>query len=233
MKKTFFVTMTLFLLLFSVTSCDNGTVVEYVSTIGFETISVDESGSKNQTSFTEDGLVFENNYNAAWNSWKGFACSTLTDTVTSGYTNGLSSAAGKAYLGTKFAVVYEDSAVCQFMNNAEYKIKGLYLTNATYTYLDIKNGSDFSKKFEEGDWFKVIIKGYSATHVLIGTREFYLADFRAGKTEILNSWKFVSLAETIPGKVQRLEFQFDSSDRGDWGVNTPKYVCVDNLLVVK
>ena len=220
-------------LLLALASCDNGTTVDYITTIGFETVSVGDLGYQKEASFTEDGLVFENSYNAEWNAWKGFACSTLTDTITQAYTNDLSASAGKAYLGSRFAVVYEDSAVCKFMNNAEYKIIGLYLTNSTYAYLDMKFGSDFSKKFEANDWFKVIIKGFSATNLLIGTREVYLADFREGKTVLLNTWGYVSLEETMPAKVQRLEFYFDSSDKGDWGVNTPKYVCVDNVLVVR
>ena len=68
---------------------------------------------------------------------------------------------------------------------------------------------------------------------MLGTREVYLADFRDGKTTLLNTWGYVSLEEAIPAKVQRLESYFDSSDKGVWGVNTPKYVCIDNVLVVR
>lgn len=233
MKKHVLLIATGLLILFLTVSCDNGTVVDFVFPVGFETVNVGDLGYTNESSFAEESLVFENQYNAEWNAWKGFACSSLVDTVTSGYTNDLSVSAGKAYLGTKFGVVYEDSAVCKFMNNAEYKIKGLYMTNTTYAYLDMKNGSTFSKQFGAGDWFKVIVKGFSASNVLIGTREVYLADFRDGKTILLNKWGYVSLEETIPAKVQRLEFYFDSSDKGDFGVNTPKYVCIDNVLVVR
>lgn len=233
MKKNGLLVAMLALLLVATVSCDKTTPVPFVSPIGFETVTLGEMGYLKESSFNEDGLLCENNYNAEWNAWKGFACSSLVDSVTSGYTNELSVSAGKAYLGQKFAVVYEDSAVCKFSNNGEYKIDGLYVTNSTYAYLDMKNGSAYSKKFVAGDWFKVIIKGFSATNVLLGTREVYLADFRDGKTTLLNTWGYVSLEEAIPAKVQRLEFYFDSSDKGNFGVNTPKYVCIDNVLVVR
>ena len=233
MKKQVLVIVTGLLILFLTASCDKVAPVPFVSSIGFETVTVGDLGYLKESSFNDDGLLCENNYNAEWNAWKGFACSSLVDSVTSGYTNDLSVSAGKAYLGNKFAVAYEDSAVCKFSNNGEYKIKGLYVTNSTYAYLDMKNGSAYSKKFGADDWFKVIIKGFSATNVLLGTREVYLADFRDGKTTLLNTWGYVSLEETIPAKVQRLEFYFDSSDKGEWGVNTPKYVCIDNVLVVR
>ena len=38
-------------------------------------------------SFADNGFVFENVYTPDWYSWKGFACSSLTDTETAGYAN--------------------------------------------------------------------------------------------------------------------------------------------------
>ena len=156
------------------TACDNKTQVDFVETVGFETIALDSTGYACQSSFVEHDLVFENSYNAAYQSFMGFACSSLVDTVTAGYTNQLSASTGHAYAGSNFAVLYGDSAVCKFKNDASYKIRGLYMTNSTYAYLDMKNGSAYSKKFVAGDWFKVIIKGFSAQNVLLGTREVYL-----------------------------------------------------------
>jgi hypothetical protein len=163
MKKNGLLVAMLALLLVATVSCDKTTPVPFVSPIGFETVTLGEMGYLKESSFNEDGLLCENNYNAEWNAWKGFACSSLVDSVTSGYTNELSVSAGKAYLGQKFAVVYEDSAVCKFSNNGEYKIKGLYVTNSTYAYLDMKNGSAYSKKFVAGDWVLYILNGLVET----------------------------------------------------------------------
>src|SRR5690606_17763153 len=98
----------------------------------------------------------------------------------------------------------------------------------TYAFYDMLEGSDYSKKFEENDWFKVIIRGYSG-NTLTGTVEFYLADFRDGNSLIVRDWTKVSLSSL--GTVDRLTLTFDSSDKGFFGVNTPKYVCLDDLVV--
>jgi len=233
MKKNGLLVAMLALLLVATVSCDKNNRTPFITSIGFEEVNLGELGYLNEQSFTEGDLLCENHYNAEYDAWKGFACSSLVDTVTSGYTNDLSVSAGKAYLGNNFAVVFEDSAVCKFTHGAEYQIKGLYMTNSTYAYLDMKNGSAYSKKFAAGDWFKVVIKGFSAQNVFLGAREVYLADFRDNKTILVNSWGYVSLEQSIPAKVNRLEFYFDSSDKGAFGVNTPKYVCIDNVLVVR
>jgi len=60
-----------------------------------------------------------------------------------------------------------------------------------------------------------------------GAVDYYLADFRNGKSYLTNQWVKVDLSSL--GKVDNLIFLFDSSDKGTFGVNTPKYVCIDNL----
>jgi len=121
MKKNGLLVAMLALLLVATVSCDKTTPVPFVSPIGFETVTLGDMGYLKESSFNEDGLLCENNYNAQ--SWKGFACSSLVDSVTPGYTNDLSVSAGKAYLGEKFAVVYEDSAVCKLVIMANTRLK--------------------------------------------------------------------------------------------------------------
>lgn len=99
MKKNGLLVAMLALLLVATVSCDKTTPVPFVSPIGFETVTLGEMGYLKESPFNEDGLLCENNYNAEWNAWKGFACSSLVDSVKSGYTNELSVSAGKAYLG--------------------------------------------------------------------------------------------------------------------------------------
>lgn len=181
----------------------------------------------NEYSVTDwGGYLFE--------SWKGFAVSSLTDSVTSGYDNQYSVKAGKGALGSKqFALVFDTARVILFHPEGKGviqnpKVKSVMLTNSTYTYNDMRDGSPFSKKFAEGEWFKVIITGYLGTTV-VGNVEYYLADFRSGKKFLNKDWVKVDISEL--GEVSALGFSFDSSDKGAWGVNTPKYVCVDNLTI--
>jgi hypothetical protein len=158
--------------------------------------------------------------------WGGFACSSKTDSVTPGYANQYSVVAGTGALNSaKFALAYDTSYIHIPYVMSNYEIKSIMLTNSTYTYLEMKNGG-FGKKFTTGDWFKVIIKGYYDT-TETGTVEFYLADFRDGKNLLLKEWKKVDVSKL--GKVNKIRFTFDSSDKGTYGINTPKYVCVDNI----
>lgn len=98
------------------------------------------------------------------------------------------------------------------------------LTNNTYAYYTMLNGSAYSKKFTSEDWFKVIIHGVK-DGVETGKVEFYLA--RNG--QIVDDWQLCDLRSL--GTVNSIYMQMESSDSGQWGMNTPAYVCMDNLVV--
>ena len=91
-------------------------------------------------------------------------------------------------------------------------------------------GDSFAHKFEQGDWFKLTITGYDASKAVTGTVETYLADLRSENEAehfILNEWQWVDLSPL--GTVQSVQFVLSSSDVGQWGMNTPGYVCVDDF----
>lgn len=164
-----------------------------------------------------------------YGSWEGFAVSSLVDVETPGYENQFSTIAGAGAGSSKqFAVAYDRAELILPVTAGSYQtVQRIMLTNTTYAYLDMKEGSAYSKKFAEGDWFKVIITAY-LQDAEVGTKEFYLADFRDGKSMIVKNWTVLSLKDL--GEVDKLVFTFDSSDVGDYGINTPKYVCVDDLV---
>ncbi len=93
-------------------------------------------------------------------------------------------------------------------------------------------GTNLLKKFGEGDWFKLKIKGKDkAGGNDTQAVEFYLADFRNGKSELLNQWKWVDLMGL--GEVKSVHFELSSTDNGDWGgMNTPSYFCIDDITAV-
>lgn len=234
MKKQLLTMLSVSFLLICFSACEK-TVVdepEVIQTIGFESVALGTEGYLNQTSFAEGGMTFENNYSAEYQAWKGFACSAMTDTLTAIYTNDLSAITGAAYGGTNYAVVYADSATCKFTDGQAHKIKGFYVTNTTYTYYTVLDGNSWSMPFSANSWYKLIIKGY-ASNQLVGTAEFYLADYRDNQSLIIKDWTFVSLEGSISEAVTRLEFYFDSTDKGAYGVNTPTYVCIDNISFVQ
>lgn len=170
-------------------------------------------------------------YFSTW--WTGMACSKKTDMDSIGFGNQYSVYASSGAGGSdKFAIVGSDSALCLFTNPVE--VKSLMVNNSTYVYWALKEGYDgigLVTKFTEGDYFYVTVTGFDATEVQTGQVVIPLADFRDSKTYICSDWTKISL-ESL-GKVKYLMFSFTSSDTGDYGMNTPAYVCIDNIVYNK
>jgi len=213
------------------------------SVVDFEDVTLGDTGywtgTDSTTNFVSGDVTFNNSYmelsygDFSYVVWSGFACSQKTDTVTEGYTNQYSVMAGSgATNSSKFGLVYGSgtSFVCPANSNGNYSIESIMLTNSTYAYLDMKNGSSYSKKFSTDDWFKVTIKGY-LNKTATDSVDVYLADFRDGRSEILKTWKTVDLSKL--GAVDSVSFSFSSTDNGDFGMNTPAYVCVDNIKLTQ
>lgn len=174
---------------------------------------------------------FENVFTSDWSSWKGFAVSSKTDKTTVGYGNQYSVYSASGALNSKqFGLIFENGTVNIDKNeHGNFTAKSLMLNNSTYVYLGIKNGEyggGSARKFAENDFYKVIITGL-LNKAETGKVEYYLADFRDGKTFVLDNWTNVDISAL--GQIDVLKFSFVSSDTGDWGVNTPTYVCIDNL----
>jgi hypothetical protein len=123
-------------------------------------------------------------------------------------------------------------------------VHSIAVTNTTFAALSMRDGDAYAKQFgsiygadgEEDstngeDWFKLTISGIDADDNTTGTVEFYLADFRFvddNEDYIVDAWELVDLSSL--GLVKRLEFQLESSDMGPWGMNTPNYFALDNVV---
>lgn len=232
----------------SFTSCEED--YKYYRTIDFEDVNLGENGFYNgsdKSGTLENGsyikhikssmAMFVNEYaESAWGGyWKGFAVSSLNDTLTAGYTNQYSCMASSSV--SKFGLAYAstgDSAVVllQAVDKAEtmevLRPRSLKITNSVYAYRSISEGDTYSKKFAEGDWYKVTVRGYNDTQ-LTGAVDVYLADFRDGKKVILRDWTTVDLRKL--GIADRLVLVFDSSDKSAGWMNTPSYACIDNIEI--
>ncbi len=188
------------------------------------------NGSNGSGSFTSGPIKLINKYTASWASWSGFSYSNITDNKTVGYVNQYSAITGNGALNSKnYVVGYGSDTI--FLNNPA-NMDGLYVTNSTYSYLDMLNGSGFSKKFSSNDWFKLIIKGFNKNHTQVGIIDFFLADLRFSdptKNYILKDWQWVDLSSFI--NVSYITFERASSDNGAWGMNTPDYFCLDNVKI--
>jgi len=186
--------------------------------------------------FIASNIWFLNSYDTISDNYSGFACSSQKDTLTFSYKNLYSCAAGSGASNTaKFGLIHNSATmVCDsilFGTNTiisnqygNYSIKNMMVTNSTYTYLNIKNGSTTSKKFAADDWFKLIITGY-LKNVQTAQVDYYLADFRNGKTFVSNKWNKLDVSAL--GQVDKVIFTFDSSDKSGSTINTPLYACID------
>ena len=200
------------------------------------------NGSDTSGMYTTNNITHNNKYDTAWGSWQGFSYSTMTDTLTAGYSNQYSCIAGKGAMGSStYGVGFVGFSVKPTLVGSTAKgfrnYKGLYVNNATYTYLSMKNGDAFAKKFGDTtggsdgkDWLKLTIKSYDFFGNYVTSLDFYLADFRfTDNTQdyIIKDWTYVDLSSL--GYATTLKFELSSSDNGTWGMNTPAYFCTDNI----
>ena len=191
-------------------------------------------------SFSSQGAGFNNSY-SSYGSWGGFSYSNKTDSTTPGYTNqysAITGMSGSGIAGGVYAVAYQD-----FYTPTTPRIDlplgltepvSMRLTNTTYTFFSIRDGDSFTTAFAQGDWFKVIITGYGPGNAPVGNLDFYLADYRSSVVAdhyVVNTWTDVNLSALGTG-VSYLTLEFASSDTGAYGINTPTYVAVGNLVAV-
>ncbi len=201
-------------------------------TADFEDLSLNAesywNGSDGNGGFFSGRFSFSNNYNMLYSSWDGFAYSNITDTTAEGFTAQYNAITGSGAEGSEiYAVAYDGSGFAlnppTITLDAEQVISGAYFTNNNFAYYSMSNGDGFAKKFTDDDWFKLTITGIDAAGAETGTVEFKLAD----GTNIVNIWTWVDLKGL--GAVKQLTFTFTSSDTGDFGINTPTYVCMDSF----
>lgn len=223
MKKLSFFAAVFTALIFA--SCEKK---ETSITADFEDVTLNAEGYLNDQTFTSAGLTFTNVYNKEYGSWDGFAASSQTNTDSTGFSNQYSVITGKAFSGTRFGIAYQGMETPTINCTNSVKLQSLRITNGTYPYFSMLNGDAYCKKFADGDWFKVTITGLDADKNETGKVEVYLADFRNGKSEILKEWRLVDLKAL--GECSSVTFTFDSTDVGDWGVNTPKYAFIDDIV---
>lgn len=100
----------------------------------------------------------------------------------------------------------------------------VFVTNTTYGYYSMLNGSAFNRKFGKGDWCKLNFTAVTGNQAGV-TKSVYLADFRSeSNAGILDRWQSVSLEEL--GECDRVVVTMESSDTGEWGMNNPAYFCL-------
>lgn len=189
--------------------------------------------------FASGHVALPNSFNEEFQSWTGWAISTSTDTLTPGFTNQHSAIPGQGAEGSAtYAVGFSSGENRIYLTEAALGgvVEGMYITNSTYAYLSMRDGDSFAKRFggesgDDPDFFKLTIKKYFHGALSEDSVDFFLADYRFednSQDYLVDEWTYVDLRSL--GNVDSLAFSLSSTDVGQFGMNTPAYVCIDHLI---
>ena len=169
--------------------------------------------------------------------WSGWSISTKTDTLTQGFTNQYAAAPGHgAAESLTYAAAFGETNGLRLTGAAAGgTVRGMAITNGVYSAGSMREGDSFAKRFggitgDDPDFFLLTIRGYLGGQPTADSVDFYLADYRFADNSrdyIVEDWTFVDLSAL--GNVDSLDFRLLSSDRGNFGNNTPNYFYVDDI----
>lgn len=116
-------------------------------------------------------------------------------------------------------------------------VEGTYVCLSSYTYGVIMNGNTFSTPLASvaggNGYFKLLAYGFNgSTPTNSGNPvSIYLARYVGGSPLVppVTAWTYFDLSAL--GTVTRVEFNMEGNDSGTYGLNTPAYVCMDNVEV--
>lgn len=189
--------------------------------------------------------TFTNTYSPDFGGYwvDGFAVSNTTDNTTAGYMNQYSAFTGTGENSENYGVFYSSGTIT--FDFPRY-LTSLSVTNTTYAALSMRDGDAFGKQFgsslnangeDDGtngeDFFLLKIMPLDEFGNLIDdTVKFYLADYRftdSGDDYIIDSWEKVDFTGASP-YCKQIKFELESSDNGGFGMNTPAYFAIDNIV---
>jgi len=198
----------------------------------------------NANGWTSHGVTFGNRFSVDpvfGGFWSGWAYSNMMDNTTPGFVNQYAAFAGSGAGGSGIYAIGYASSQTFFNLPAGMRVQSALLTNTTYAALDILEGSPFSNEFKTGDKFSVVFTGYRGLNksgATTGAVVFDLADFTSFDPDtdsnnrndfVISDWTQVDF--TSLGSAKSVGISFLSTDVGPWGINTPAYVAMDNLLL--
>ncbi len=198
----------------------------------------------NHMSFASDQIQFEINGNSSTETWTGFTYSNLLGSKSSEELTKFSSYKkplefNSSVFGVVLLDAYGTPVTMETLDGEDHLFKSISINNSYYVYDAIKNGKYGSKRFggttgTEKDWLKLIIRGINKNGTPRGSAEIMLADYTTGSNRyntILDEWTDFDLQKL--GKVSRLEFVMTSSDRSPDKINTPPFVCIDEIKIIE
>lgn len=170
---------------------------------------------------------------ATYSSWFGFCPSRVNDTADysddwtshqwASIAGGGVGGADSPYVVACWNTGDANSCTLTLADHGVFYPDDLYVTNTSYAYYAMKNGTAFSRAFGPDDRCLLEITGY-----LNGVKKQVKVEvYLAHGTDILNTWKNIEVSKL--GSVDTLVFSMTSTDSGQWGMNTPAYFCIGSM----
>ena len=197
------------------------------------------NGSDGSGGFSSGGAFFNNSYDSDYGSWSGWSYSNVNYSNTSFEPDPIgnpwyqfAAVTGTGVGGNAiYAVGYGNSGMLSdgvlptiaIPNGMQ--VQSAMFTNTTYAAASMLNGDQFAKQFGPSDWFLLTISGLNSSGSSVGSVNYYLAS----SGTITTKWQTVNLSSL--SLATSLEFDLHSSDTGLYGMNTPAYFAMDDLVL--
>jgi len=197
-------------------------------------------------SFADEGLTFSyyRGYDSTYgyHFWGGWSFSNMVYPGPTGYDPELQYDAmapitpgGGVNGSATYGIVYgeaDSTESAEVTVDPGVEIQGAWVTNTSFGYDTMDTGNMFALPLGPGDWLNVTIRGYDSSDALVDSVPVYLADFRSGKSDILEDWQYVDLSP-LAGST-RLTFTFDEPEHHkSYGfMNHPSFMAIDDITAV-
>lgn len=176
------------------------------------------------------------------NYWSGFALSSQyrtsqSDSVIyqfSAYSSNGGDEGSKVFLVYYEDIVFGNSNFITFNDGLSHTVGTIGIANNAYSWWIMKIGdsSPIANPFKlPVDWYMARFSGYNEVGALVGMVDIYLTDLRLGNSSyMISNWVNADLSSL--GKISKLGINFYSSDVSENGINTPTYICIDNIRII-
>ena len=182
--------------------------------------------------FYSGSYYFNNGAMPGYNYWYGYSLSNETSTAYASLADQWHSAVGEGHNGSSnYCVAFPEGQFVEITNSVDGdNLQGVYVSNSAYSFNGMANGDGFARAFKQDDWFKLTAVGFDANNTETARVDFYLADYRSTNSldhYILDTWQWMDLRPL--GKVAKVRFLLDGTDKGNYGLNTAAYFVMDDF----
>lgn len=184
--------------------------------------------------FDSDILNFQHFVNEEYGYWGGFAQCNGYNMEDGTYANQYSVYNTKAASGDGYLLYYYDSynepcdILCRYYGNYHFTTVRLNLTTYTYKSITEEDINTFARAFTDGDYLKVTFTALMENKTEGESVDCYVVDFRDGKNFMATNWDTFDIS-ALSGELWGVRVRIETSDVGEYGANTPLYICMDDL----